>query len=447
LSNGLEVRIVERHGLPLVSIQLVVKSGETAAPPGKEGLASIAVDMLQGGTKSRTALELEGELLGIGATLFTDGRLESSSVGLTTLAGYLEKALELFADVILNPSFPDEEVQRQRIDRLGRLKARADFPDQIAEDVFPRLLYPPGHPYARPRLGTVESVQSITRDDVVGFYRRHFVPGNSALVVVGDVRLDAIGSALEAHFGRWAPGPIPSAPSFPPIPAPAVRATIALIDTPGSAQSVVAIGRTGTTDHASDRYALRMLTDKLGGRINSRLRDQKGYSYGLSAQLELRKDAGPLVVRGSVETAATREALVDVFNEMALIAGQHPVTEEEIVEIQDGMIPPWFDRFETIAGVARGIASLISHDLPDDHYAREQSRFDAVTKADFDLVARHYLIPERMTILIVGDRSRIEEPLRAMPSVKSIRVLDRAGHAVTDAPPPKPPATSKTVRQ
>jgi zinc protease len=446
LSNGLEIHVVERHELPLVSIHLVVKSGETSTPRGKEGLASIAVDSLQDGTKSRTALELESELLGIGAALATDGRLESSIVSLTTMATHLEKALELFADVILNPSFPDEEVRRHQIDRLGLLQARADHPHQIADDVFPRLLYPSDHPYARPRLGTLESVQSIARDDVVAFYRTHFVPGNSALVVVGDVRLDVIASALEARFARWMPGPIPPAPSFPPIPAPAVRPTIDLIDTPGSAQSVLAIGRTGTTVHAPDRYALSLLRDKLGGRINSKLRDEKGYSYGFSTQLELRKDAGPLVATGSVETAATKEALADVLNEVTGLAGERPVTEEEITEIQDGLIPPWFDRFETIAGVAAGVSYLVSEELPDDYYATEQSRMGAVTKADFDRVAKEYLIPERMTILVVGDRSRIEASLRALPSVKSIRLLDTAGRPLADAPAPKPAAAAKSSR-
>jgi zinc protease len=447
LSNGLKLLLAARHGLPVVSLKLVVKSGETAVPRGKEGLCSIVVSLLEAGTKSRSAFQLEGELREIGASLSTDGRLESSMIGLTTLTHRLDRALELYADFITNSSFPDEELYRLKIDRLGLLQARADHPDQIAEDVFPRLLYPPDHPYARAVRGTPESVQSITREDVVAFYRRHFVPGNAELVVVGDVRPDAIAAALEARFANWAPGPIPRAPGLPPIPPPAVNDTLYLIDKPGAAQSVLAIGRTGTTVHAPDRYALEILKETLGGRINSKVRDAKANSYGFFARLETHKAAGPLIVIGSVATTATKETLVDVLEEMTRLSEHTAIAAEEFIEIRDGMLPPWFDRFETVGGVASQVAYLVSHELPYRQFATDQSALEAVKKADVERVAKQYLTPRRMTILIVGDRSRIEAPLRTLPFVKSVRLLDTNGRPVSAPPASKPRAANTTVRE
>ena len=212
LSNGLELRIVERHDLPIVTSDLVIKSGETLAPRGKEGLASIAVGLLDEGTKSRNALQIAGELAEIGSTLGAAGDLESSAVSLTTLTRHLNQALELYADVILNPTFPERELERLKIQRLAQLKARADDAEQTAEAIFPRLVYGLDHPYGRPDLGTAASVQSITRDDAVAFCKQIMVPANAALVVVGDVDPDKITAALEARLGGWAGGPAPRQP-------------------------------------------------------------------------------------------------------------------------------------------------------------------------------------------------------------------------------------------
>src|SRR5262249_5056083 len=176
LSNGLELRVVERHELPIVTVDLVVKSGETLTPPGKEGLASLAASLLEEGTSSRTTMQLAGELAEIGSTLGTGRGLESATVSLTTLSRHLARGLDLFADVVRNPSFPEKELERLRLQRLSHLKARADDPEETSRVVFPRLIYGPRHPYGRPDLGTPGSVKSITREDVVAFHRRIIVP-------------------------------------------------------------------------------------------------------------------------------------------------------------------------------------------------------------------------------------------------------------------------------
>ncbi len=293
LSNGLEVRIVERHDLPIVTFDLVVKSGETSTPRGKEGLASLASGLIDEGTKSRNALQIAGDLAEIGASLAVSSDLETTSVSLTTLARHLGRALEIYSDVVLNPTFPESELKRLKLQRLAYLKARADDPEQTAAAVFPRLIYGPEHPYGRPDVGTAESVSSFTRDDATEFYKRIMVPGNAALVVVGDVNPDAIIAELESRLNGWAAGPVPPQPVLEPLPPSLAGRPVYLIDKPAAAQSVLAIGKIGAVRKSPDFFPLVVMNSVLGGqfasRINLNLREDKGYSYGAQSSFLFQK--------------------------------------------------------------------------------------------------------------------------------------------------------------
>lgn len=232
--------------------------------------------------------------------------------------------LDLYADVILNPSFGDGEYLRLKLRRLAELKDRADYAVQIAEDVLPRLLYHPDHPYARARLGTRESVTSITREDIVEFHARHYVPGNASLVVVGDVQTERLAAALESRFGRWPPGPIPPSPGLPPTPWPAGTPAIYLIDKPGAPQSVLSIGRIAASIRSPDRQGLVVLNEKLKGRVNANLLDDKASTYGFSSSIDFRNGLGPFALTGSVPTLNTARTLVEIFKEMDDLAVQIP---------------------------------------------------------------------------------------------------------------------------
>ena len=282
LSNGLELLIVERHELPIVTFDLIVKSGETSTPQGKEGLGSIAASLLDEGTKTRDSLQIAGEQAEIGAALAAAGELESTTVSLTTLTRHLERGLDLYADIILNPSFPEKELHRLKLQRLAQLKARADDAEQTADAVFPRLIYGLDHPYGRPDDGTPSSVQSITRDDAVAFYKRIMVPGNAALVVVGDIRPDTITAALEARLRTWSPGPVPQAPSVAPPASPPRHGRL-----PDRQAGRRPVGLEGRQDRRSPQIArfLRLESDERdpGGPI--RQPDQSEPSRGQGLQL------------------------------------------------------------------------------------------------------------------------------------------------------------------
>lgn len=434
LSSGLEVRIVERHDQHGVIVKLVLKSGETSTPPGKEGLCSIALDLLDEGTRSRSGMEVEDDQRDTGATLITEGSLESSTVTLTTPTRCLRQSLDLFSDVILNPVFPDPELTLIKRGRLILLENHSQTPEQISEDVFPRLVYHSNHPYARAKLGRAETVRSITRQDVVAFYRRHFVPGNATLVVVGDVRPDAIVSELETRFGKWPTGPLPVPPDLRVVATPGDSQTVYLIDLPGSLQSVVTVGRISTSARGSARYGLEILRKKLTGRIETVLRDERGCSYGFTSKLPRRKGPAPLTITGSVHQLDTGEAVREILQKMADLSGPAPVTQEDVSEILGGMIPTWFDRFETITDVAKEVADLISLDLPDSHWTMEAARYAALSEYEIAQTASRHLVPEGMRILVVGDRAWIESLLRTLPSVKQIILLDPRGN-----PLPVPP--------
>jgi zinc protease len=436
LSNGLELRVIGRHELPIVTVDLIVKSGETLTPGGKEGLASLAANLLEEGTTSRTTMQLAGELAEIGSTLDAAGGLESTTVSLTTLGRHLDRALDLFADVVRNPSFPASELERLRLQRLSHLKAIADDPEETSETVFPRLVYGPEHPYGRPVVGTPGSVKSITRDDVVAFYRRIMVPGNSALVVVGDVQPDAIAAALESRLHSWAPGPVPTPPSLEPVPSPPAGRPLYLIEKSGAPQSVLAVGRVGAARKSPDFHSLIVMNAILGGqfasRINMNLRQEKGYSYGAQSGFAFYRGPGPFVAGGPVESGVTKEALEELFKELAGIAGARPVTDDELAFAKERLILGFPSRFETTFGVAGQVAILVADELPDDEFEHYQPRIEALSKADIDRVARQYITPDRMIVLVVGDRARIEGPLKSLPWAKDVRHLDTGGHPLDD---------------
>ena len=224
------------------------------------------------------------------------------------------------------------------------------------------MIYGLDHPYGRPDDGTPSSVESITRDDAVAFYKRIMVPGNAALVVVGDIRPDTITAALEARLRTWPPGPVPQAPSVAP-PASPPRRGVYLIDKPAAAQSVLKVGKIGAARKSPDFFTLRVMNAILGGqfasRINLNLREDKGYSYGAESNFSFLRGPGPFEAGATVQTAVTKESLVEIMKELTDITGRRPVTDAELAFAKQGIIQGFPSRFETTFGVAGQIAVLV----------------------------------------------------------------------------------------
>ena len=404
--------------------------------------------MLDEGTRSRDALQIAGELAEIGASLGTSGELESSTVSLTTLTRHLNQALELYADVILNASFPDKQLDRLKIQRLAQLKARADDAEHTAEAIFPGVdlragssLWPAGA--GNSGLG---SSRSRARTWLCSA-RQIMVPANAALVVVGDVEPDSITAAIESRLGALGErSGSCAARHVDRRGADIRRGTIYLVDKPAAAQTVLTVGRIGAARKSPDVFALSLMNAVLGGqfisRLNMNLREDKGYSYGAESSFSFLRGPGPFETVATVQTAVTKESLVEVFKELKDITGKRPVTDAELAFAKQRMIQGFPHRFETTFGVAGQLAILIAEDLPDDEFARYQSKVEAVTKADIDRVATEYITPENMALLAVGDRSQVEGPLKGLPFFERIEQLDVEGNPKTAKPGGKP-AVSK----
>jgi zinc protease len=439
LSNGLEVLIAERHRLPILSLRLFVRGGDNLAPPGKEGLSGMTASLMTEGTQSRDAMKLAGELSEIGASLFGNGGLEESSLSLSTLTRHEAKALDLFTDVLLRPSFPEADLERLRKRRSAALLRRRDTAQGVATVVFDKLLYGTGHPYGR--IDTPESVKNMMRDDLTAFYNKIFVPNNSALIVAGDTTPDVITAKLEEALRDWKPGEIPQL-KYPEPPQPPSDVAVYLVDKPSAAQSMLRVGHVGVPRSTPDYFPLVVLNGALGGqfssRINLNLREDKGYTYGARSSFAFREGPGPFQAGGAVQTAVTKEALVELLKELTDITAARPLNDTELAFAKDRLIKGFPSRFETTAGQAGALSELVEFRLPDDYFTTYQSRIEAVTKADVERVAKQHLKPQHMTILIVGDRKTVEPKLKELPLAQVVHVLDADGNPVS------PHATSAT---
>jgi len=297
LPNGLTLAVVEMHKVPVVDVQVLVDAGAARDPADLPGLATFTALMLQQGAGTRGALDVADETAFLGAQLNTTATLDGAVASLHVPRRRLEAALDLLADVVLRPTFPDSEVARQRELRGAQLVQQRDEPVAVANVAFPAIVYGPGHPYGHPLNGTDAATAALTRDRVAGFYRAYYRPNAARVLMVGDITLAQARGLVAARFGAWPQGEVAGLAAGS-APAPAGRA-VYLIDKPGAAQSVIRIGHVGPARSTPDWYALEVLNTILGGaftsRLNQNLRETHGYTYGAFSQFAARRLAGAFV--------------------------------------------------------------------------------------------------------------------------------------------------------
>lgn len=414
LSNGLSVTIVEQHELPVVDLRLVVRTGAAADGPQVAGRASLTADLLDEGTTTRSALELADAIDFLGAELTTYAGWDASIVSMHVLTPRLEPALELMADVVLNPSFPEDEFERKKRERLTALLQEQDEPRVLAAKAFAAAVYGPEHPFGTTVQGTRESVERLDRQAVVDFYRTYYRPNNAFLVVVGDVTPATLLPLLERVFGSWQPADVP--PVRLPAPPAAQPTAVYLVDKPGAAQSELRMGHVGVARDTPDYFSLVVLNTILGGsftsRLNTKLREEKGYSYGAGSAFDLRRAPGPFLAGTAVFTDVTDSAVVIVLDEIRRIR-EEPVPAAELERAKNYLALGFPGRFERTDGIAGQIVELELYGLDDAQVNRYVERIRAVTAEDVQRVARQYLDPDHMVIAVAGDRAKIEERLRA----------------------------------
>jgi zinc protease len=433
LSNGLNVLIAEQHELPLIQFNLLVKSGWTADPSGKPGVSSLTSDIQDEGTGNRTALEISQELKSIGASLRTGSSFDGSTVSLNTLKKHTSKSLEIFADVITNPNFPQEDLDRKKEEYLAQILQEKRRPFTAAFKSFLKTLYGDNHPYGQPYTGTgtEESINSITRDDLLTFYNSFFRPNNATLIIVGDVTPDEIIPVLEETFKNWESSDVQA------INVPEGRkfegSHVYLIDKPGAAQSVIVAGRYGIDRSSPDYYSATVMNTILGGkftsRLNSNLREEKGYTYGARSVFSYRQGQGSFYSYAQVQSEVTKESLVEFMREFNGIAGNIPVKSDELEETKKYITLRYPKEFETISQIGRKLNDLVTYNLPEDYYNSYVSSINGVAQEDVSAAGKKYVRTDNMLFVIVGDLEKIESGIREL-NLGEIHYLDSEGNPV-----------------
>ena len=431
LANGLRVIVTPMPGRALVAASLALRTGAVDEPLAIAGATVLAARALTEGTEVRDAIALTEATERLGASLHAESGWDATSAGLDVPATRFEPAMALLAEVVRRPAFPDSEVERLRDERLtDLLQAKAD-PRRRADEAYVSSIYAPVSPYHRPAGGTAETVAALTVAELRGIHTATYVPERAALVVAGDVDPDAVLRAAEALFADWkASGAGATAPID--DTAAVTERFIRVIHRPGAVQTEVRIGHPGLPRLHPDFHAVSVMSAILGGlfnsRLNMKLREEKGYTYGASAGFDLRRARGPFTARAAVNTEATVPALQEFLVELDRIR-EEPVTDAEIRAARDYLVGVFPLRFETPGPVAGSLAGLFVQGLPDDELARYRAAIEAVTGDDVLRVARDHIHPERAAIILVGDHDAFGEALAAA-GIAPIDVLGVAERVV-----------------
>ncbi|MGI8959359.1 MAG: M16 family metallopeptidase [Bryobacteraceae bacterium] len=416
LSNGLKILIAERHEIPVVNFWLTLDAGYSADQFVVPGTARLASSLLTGGTARRTALEISEELQLLGAQLSSGSNLDVSTVYLSALKNALDDALDLYADVVLNPVFPAADFGRQQKLQLAAIANEKVTPLQMALRALPPLLFGRDHAYGLPLTGsgTEDSVQSLTREDMVKFHSTWFKPGNATIIVVGDTTPAEIKPKLEKLFANWKPGKVP-VKDVSSITKPA-RPTLYLVDKPGALHSVVIAGSIAPPPSADTEVALETTNNIFGGtfgaRLNMNLREDKHWSYGAASVLYGARAQRPFLAYASVQGDKTSDSIAEIIKELSGMAGAKPVRQEELDKVKQQQILELPGSHETMNSIGSLLGDLLQFGLPLDYYGTYVSRVSAVSIADVDACAKLLLDPRQMIWMVVADRSQVEAGLR-----------------------------------
>jgi len=413
--GGLPVVLVQRHRVPLVSLELVLPGGTSLQRRGEEGLAALTADLLDEGTAEMGAMELAEALERLGAELETRASWDHLSIRLNVLRERMEPALRIMAEAALRPSFAPRELERVRRERINRVLQALDDPERVADDTLAGMLYGEGHPYGAPLLGSAPSLEALEPAAVRRLHREATHSDGAVLVVVGDVDPAWMVKLLDGVFEGWeGDGETPPPPPPPPSPD-GVR--VVLVDRPGSPQSEIRVGRPAASGDTPHRAVLAVLNTVLGGafssRLNLNLREEKGFTYGAASRFHLRKGVGPFVAQASVHTPATAAALTEFLGELERLTLE-PVPGPELERARRYVALRLPQQFETVEDVAARFSELALHRLPWDHHARFVPEVLSVGAREVLEAARNYLPPGGWTIVVVGDRELVQGPLEEL---------------------------------
>jgi zinc protease len=433
LPNGLTVVLAERHSIPQVNLRLVIDAGYAADRSAAPGTARLALDMMDEGTATRSALQISEQLALLGATLGTGSNLDASFIAMSALKDNLDASLDILADVALNPSFPQTDFDRLKQETIARIRREKVNPTQMALRVFPPLVYGENHAYGTPLTGsgTEEAVAAMQRDDLAQFHRTWFKPNNATLVVVGDITLQELRPRVERLFRGWQRGEAPRK-NIATVSRPA-NAGVFLLDRPGSQQSVIIAGHLAPPKANPDEPAIEALNQLLGGlftsRINMNLREDKHWSYGAFTLVWDARAQRPFIAIAPVQTDKTKESLQEVIGELRGVRGDRPVTTQELEMAQAGLTLTLPGQWETMAAVLGSVNEIVQYGLPENHFDTYASRIRSLETSDLNALAQRFVQPDQLVWVVVGDRSKIEAGIREL-NLGEMRIIDADGKII-----------------
>ncbi|MGB0657788.1 MAG: M16 family metallopeptidase, partial [Gammaproteobacteria bacterium] len=418
LSNGIDVVFAERHDVPMINLSLLLGSGHSSDSSDKPGLASFTMSMLTEGTERYDALELSDKLDELGTDLYTSTGLDSSSVTLSALKSNFIESLDLMIEVINKPTFDQVEIDRKKLRWLASIDQSLSTPNGIVSNLISGLMYGKDHPYGKPSSGdgTRQSIQWMTRQDMIGYKESTITAANSTIVVIGDTNLEELLPILESKFGNWKREANKKESLNYEVSNQSNTRKIYLFDKPGAIQSLIVAGQLLPANGTDDEIDIDLMNRVIGGsftsRLNMNLREDKSWSYGVRARLSSRKGPRPMLVYAPVQSDRTVDSIKEIQREYSEYLSSRPASNEELDPIKQQIILGLNGQFETFGSLLSGVSGIVTFDRGDDYLNAVPQKYNAVTLDQVNAAAQKYLDPETWTWFIVGDLSIIEDDIR-----------------------------------
>jgi zinc protease len=433
LSNGLKVILAERKSVPVVNFNLLFDAGYAADQFASPGTANLAMNMMDEGTTTRNALQISEELAMLGANLNTGSNLDMSTVSLSALKANLDASLAIYADVVLKPSFPQEDFDRLQKQTIAGIQREKTQPVQMGLRVMPKLLYGNDHAYSTPLTGsgTEETVAKMKRDDMIKFYHTWIKPNIATMIVVGDITMNDLKPRLEKLFSGWKAGEVPKK-NLGTVQLPA-KSSVYILDKPGALQSIIFPANITVPKNNPDAIAIEAMNTILGGaftsRINMNLREDKHWSYGSGSFVFTARGQQPFIGYGIVQTDKTKESMMELNKELHDILGPRPATADELAKVQSNMTLELPGSWETNNAVIGSIAEMVRFDYSDNYFETFVKKIKSLNLDNIADAAKKVVHPDNLVWVVVGDRSKIEAGIREL-GYGEVKLIDSNGNVI-----------------
>ncbi len=422
LDNGLRILFVEKNNLPIIQLNLIIDAGARFDPPEKSGLAYLLSLLIDEGAGKWNALQLSDELERIGAIFSSFVDNDAAYLSLLILKENFKTALELFSAILAKPKLTEEDFEREKKKQTARILQMLSRPSYIADLIFEKNIFN-GSTYSQPADGYIQTIEKIGHNDALEFYRKYWRVENSTLVVAGNIQEDELREMLEKKIGNWSNSNEVTFLSggFNPR-----KKKILLIDKPNAPQSEIIIGHLNGKKNDVDYFSKLVFNSIFGGqfssRLNSNLREDKGYTYGIHSSFLYNKIGGYFNVSTSVETKNTLPAIDEIIKEIVKV--KEGVKEEEVNFAKAYLTKRFPSQFETFGQVAKNLSSLVLFDLPIDYFRNYIEGLRKVTVEDVNTVAREKILLDDLLLTIVGDRKKLEEKLKSLPYFEEVEIVE-----------------------